>query len=608
MPYFKIAESLRYKYKVELYEKGDTDPALNKELIVFGFKELRGINKWDKYKPHLPFELQVAIQDENSFFIKRIRNSAKDKFKVRAYDESNQQIGEWYVNTRFLPYNFTKQFSIILLSCFDGITLLEYQDPVDILQPVGKTIEQLLQKTNIAFDVIISSDLRAYNSGGQNGLYPNQYRCNPMVFVRNISNPTAYDQLIAILEYYKWQVFQEDSKWWVLERDSRYMTTLNEFNITQNTAATFDPGFLIQESDLRGESEEPRENHLDFVTSYERSGSNTGTSYKWENPDFKLWDADNTQPLYWDVGDPNNFKRIYENNEVGFQVVANGDIPYLMSQKPLYTVKSPDKVQFRFKCNFEWQSGLSGLGVLRVNLARFMLLQNDSGADRGLNIRVPSNDGEFLINSDGVLYDEIDTNSSYAAPQSFDLNFEIEMQARGQLLIELYFTGDTGYITTKPKYFLASFKESDIIPRPSTIVVSWSQPGYGKRIEDSVTAVGFNAHVEPSDFDYYDNTNAKWIDVDAWFYDDNNQFIKKLQEVISDKIIRSSQNSDHLLDLFVDYNTKLFLRNTIQYTLDGVQRKYIPIYIERNRLTKKLRLKFIQAKSESSQTLQVSYE
>lgn len=597
MAYYKIAESTSYDIQVELYEKADSDPNLNEQLFVLDFIERKGITSIDKYKPHLPYEVQVPVLDADRFLLNRIRNFSMDKFKMKVWDSDSTFLGEWYVNTKFSWQNFSKITDVLPLVGFDGITLLKHKAPVTLLQPIGKLFESLLVLTGIDVPVIVTSDIKPIFASGQNDILPNQYRTDPLNFVRGIDSPSAYDQLMSMLNLFKCQVFQEDGVWRVMEREARDTTSMNVFNISNNTAGTTDPTLILTDADLRAE---PSENFHEPIARLRRVADPGHGSYEFNNGDFNSW-LNNTELLYWDVSNKNAIQRVLQSDDVGFQFVTAGSSAY-MSQHPQYTLYFRDRLQFQFKAEFEWHSSQQPDSTRRVNIARIRLMQNDIGLKYGLNTATKS----FELNHPGEIYNEIDTNS-FNPFVSFDFDFEVAIPNLGTVFIELYFTGDTAVVTTFPKFFIASLEPVHVADKPTKQVFTFSQDVAGHVIDETVRLTDPHQYVEPADFEYYDG--SQWKDnADGWMDYNDDAILDPISAVVASKLINSSLSCDHLLNLSLDYNTNVKLFNSVLYTLSGEQRKYIPLFIERKRKARQARLQMIEIKSEAAPDLTVSYE
>lgn len=588
MAYEKIAEGIADGLTLEIWEL-DATPQEPIDLIVTGFVEKKGISTPDKYREHLPFEVQLGVIDYNRFLRERLRNAPPDRFKLIVKD-GEADYAELFLSTSFSSQEYHPENTVRELSAHDGITLLRAMPPVTGTWQIGLLIEELLHMTGITYDVIITSDITHGSAAGQNGIIPNRWRVkNADGFIRG-RDGNAYEQLMAVLRYLKFQVFQEDGIWRVVEREARAGSTINVYNISQDTAGTEDPNLTLIESDVRKRAADNNDKQLSLISRLE---DNKASSYEFPNGELDAWAAD--ELLDWNIVDDSAFQRIDQGDETGIEIIANSSM--IMNQFPLYSLSFRDKIRFRFYMEFDWTSGLPSGQNWTVEVARVLLVGHGGSTSYGFN----QSTQDWDSGSDGIISASINTDS-YITAQTISFDVELETPSYGRIQVEVFWREDTGLVNSDPVLLRCDFAGEHIIKTPKTTLFTADLGAPGADLKEEVSIVERSVAPDALVFAYSDlqiYNGTSWVDSGSNEFGDVWDGFRKLSELIVNKMAASSLTPDHLVDLHIDHTKSLQMMSTVTYEINSIQRVYIPHFIQHNRLTHRRRVMLIQAKSET---------
>jgi len=512
--YYSVGSYISNDYKVEIFEYSlggefESSPVELRSFIVTNLVLVFGDSN-NPFSTHLKTEFQLQIIDEQNHFKNRFKEASSNQFYVEV--TYNDQVHQGFLIPIYSEGGFWKKYNVRTFSFSNGLSILKtVPNSFNELIQIGAFFQQALQGIGLPIDLNMIFDYQHEDASGQAEIVPQQMQINPSDFVRNKENPSVYDAVIAVLEYFKLQIWNQDSKWWIVQR-SISGSTPNVYNYNDEdgwTSELFENSLNILNASLLQEGTSDFE--VENVSLYERKIEQRSFDFGTLNPSFELFESG--EPIDWDVTG---------NVKSGTDSLIFEDVNASVSQTNKRVLSGRyDKLSLSVNIQYELRDDLTAgtyeWGVLTI---------------KAINL---SNPGEVFYLKDDASWSSTEhaIGESLTVPEFGDyvenrsIEFEIEFDTPAStdvyIVIELELTGDDVFVAVDPVEYIEVDVQSVKLSDQKTEALfsaSFDEPFISNEITDIVYCNDtFLRSVDPT-FNYYDGAEWKafiFIDTDPVF-------------------------------------------------------------------------------------------
>ena len=393
------------KITLRIYDETPPDPAPDPVLsTLISYKEIKGVNRNTYYEPFYPFELNVSILDLGNDLFYYLKNSEPNRFKCEVEDAESNMIFMGFILPASNSIKFYKKNNVLPLICFDGVSYLRGEMSYSDVTNLDQLLISILQD-NLGYNVTLRTIADLYAGGSIYSDYSlARIRVDPAVFVREITEPTNYDLLIALVKAFNLELFHEEGVWYVVEKESLDQVDPDLYQYTDSSQSTevidhiITPTTLFRDSGVLEEPEKPTSKITRYVELFD-------IVFDTFNQNFSFWDSLALRD--WEAS--GNIA------EISSQGLEFNDKNPVVSQVIKRSVDTTDNITIDLNGSYFLKTGLEDDQWL-FSLAHVRIYNPFTSEERWLNF----SDGSWAssITRLGVNL-EIDIGESYNTQQSF---------------------------------------------------------------------------------------------------------------------------------------------------------------------------------------------
>lgn len=393
------------KITLRIYDETPPDPAPDPVVTnLVSYKEIKGVNRNSYYEPFYPFELNVSILDFGNDLFYYLKNSEANRFSCEVEDAAENMIFKGFILPASNTIQFYKKNNVLPLICFDGVNYLKGAMSYTEVTNLDQLLISILQD-GLGYDVTLRTIADLYAGGSIYSDYSlARIRVDPSVFVREITEPTNFDLLIALLEAFHLELFHEEGAWYVVEKESLDQVDPDLYEYTDSTQSAEVADHIITLPELlrdAGVLEEP-DKPTSKITRY-----------------VELFDIEfdtlNHNFRFWDTGVLRDWEADGNISEISSQGLEFNDKNPLVSQVIKRAVDTTDNITIDINGSYFLKTGLEDDQWL-FSLAHVRLYNPFTSEERWLNFSTGAWSSSITRLSVNL---EIDIGESYNTQQSF---------------------------------------------------------------------------------------------------------------------------------------------------------------------------------------------